>query len=114
MCVFNSFWLGGCSTGVGQSNQVVLVLGPRPKALPLTIATLSIVFQSFRDSSIEWTAQLAFCRVCVCIDDERYVRVNFSITVKEREEFGVDDDCIYVSMVEDVRDIFVLQPIIDS
>ena len=113
MCVFYSFRLGGCPAGVGQSNQVVLVLGLRLKTIPLAIAILSIVFQTFCDRFIEWTAQLAFCGVCVCIDDERYVRVNFSITVKEREEFSVDDDCVCISMVEDVRDIFMLQPIID-
>lgn len=114
MCIFHPFRFGGRSTGVGQSNQVVLVICLRLETVPAMVALFSVVSQTFQNCLIELPTQLAFGSVGICVDDQGNVGVPFSIAVKERQELGVDDDYIRICMVKDVRDVLMLQAVVDG
>ena len=73
----------------------------------------SVVLQSLQNRLVELSAQLALRSVCVRVNNQRCSWVCLAIAVKERKEFGVNDDCICVGVIKYVCYVFMLQAIID-
>ena len=111
--IFHAFRFRSCSAGVGQSDQIILLPNLRLQAIPAVVSMISIVFQSLQNRLVELPTQLALRSICVCIDYQWCSWVCLAIAVKERKEFGVNNNGICVGMIKYVSYIFVLQAVID-
>jgi hypothetical protein len=77
-------------------------------------ARLAIKRQPIIHSPIERPTRLALRRIGIRINNHRNIGMTLAETAQQMLKLGINDNRIHLSMIENVLNILLLQPVIDG
>ena len=111
---FDALWPRRRSRGIRESYHGFFV-GRLDRQIGPSLGTLLLVqSQALRNSVVELPDRIPLVIDVVIIDNDRDTQMRCSVALQQAHKLLINDDSLRIGVIEDVRNVLRLQPIVDS